>query len=327
MKPKIEPVIKPVLCVLGGTGFVGHHLANGLVEQGYKVKILTRQRERHRELLVLPHIEVIEADVHNPEVLRNQFAGCDAVINLVAILNERRRGDFKAVHVELSKKVSQACLASGVKRLLHMSALNAHTDQGKSQYLRSKGEGEDLAHATAGRGLQVTSFRPSVIFGPGDHLFCRFARLLKGIPFALPLACPDARFAPVYVGDVVSVVIQALKNRATIGQRYDLCGPHVYTLQQLVEYTAGELGLHRKIIPLDNALSRLQAKIMQYLPGKPLTYDNYLTMQVDSVCRQKLPGFFEVNPKSIEEIVPAYLLELNERGSFDSYRTRSRHDV
>ena len=327
MKLRIEPVIKPVLCILGGTGFVGHHLANALIEQGYRIKILTRRRERYRELLVLPCIDVIEADIHNPEVLRSQFVGCDAVINLVAILNETRRGDFKAVHVELPKKISQACLASGVKRLLHMSALNAHTDQGKSRYLRSKGEGEDLAHATAGRGLQVTSFRPSVIFGPGDHFFNRFAELLKGIPFALPLACPDARFSPIYVGDVAGVFIRALNNRATIGQRYDLCGPHVYTLQQLVEYTAYILGLRRKIIRLGKGLSQIQAGIMQYLPGKLLTYDNYLSLQIDSICRKKLPEFFDLHPRSIEEIVPSYLLDDNERGSLNGYRRRSRHDA
>jgi len=327
MKPTIESVIKPKLCILGGTGFVGHHLANELVEQGYNVKILTRRRERHRELLVLPQIEVVEADVHDPEILRHEFTGCDAVINLVAILNETSRGDFKKVHVELIQKITRACLESDVHRLLHMSALNADARNGKSQYQKSKGEGEDAAHAAADKGLRVTSFRPSVIFGPRDHFFTRFAFLLKTVPLALPLACPDARFAPVFIGDVISAFITALKDKVTIGQRYELCGPHVYTLLQLVEYTAYVLGIHKKIIGLDDGLSRLQARIMQHLPGKPLTYDNYLTMQLDSVCRQKLPEYFDITSSSIESVVPIYLLEDNERARFDTYRRgRSQHD-
>jgi len=326
MKLKLEPAIKPTVCILGGTGFVGHHLANELVEQGHKVKILTRRRERHRELLVLPQIEVIEANVHDADVLRGHFTGCGTVINLIAILNETHRGDFRKVHVELVQKIIQACRAGGVRRLLHMSALNADARQGLSQYQQSKGEGEDLAHSAADKGLQVTSFRPSVIFGPGDHFFNRFARLLKSIPFALPLACPDARFAPVHVGDIVSVFITSLKDKATIGQRYDLCGPHVYTLQQLVEYTAEVLEIHRKVIGLGDGLSRLQARIMQHLPGKPLTYDNYLSMQVESVCHQKIPEIFEITPTPIEAVVPVYLLDDNQRARFDTYRSRSRHD-
>jgi len=326
MKLKIESAVKPTLCILGGTGFVGQHLANELVEQGYKVKILTRRRERHRELLVLPHIEVIEADVNDAEILRNHFSGCDAVINLVAILNEGRRGDFKKVHVDLVEKITQACLVSGVHRFLHMSALNADARQGKSQYLRSKGEGEDLAHSAVSKGLQVTSFRPSVIFGPNDHFFTHFAGLLKTFPFPLPLACPDARFAPVYVGDVVSVFITALKDKTTIGQRYELCGPNIYTLQQLMEYTADVLQLERKIIRLGDGLSRLQARIMQHLPGKPLTYDNYLSMQVDNICQQKLPELFDLTPTSVNTVVPMYLKDQNERTSFNEYRTWARHD-
>jgi len=326
MKLTIESAIKPTLCILGGTGFVGHHLANELVEQGYKVRILTRRRERHRELLVLPQIEVIEANVNDTDVLRSHFSGCDAVINLVAVLNENHRGDFKKVHVDLVKNIIQTCMTSGVHRLLHMSALNADAQQGKSQYQRSKGEGEDLVHSAASKGLQVTSFRPSVIFGPNDHFFTRFATLLKTLPVALPLACPDTRFAPVYVGDVIAAFITALKDKATIGQRYDLCGPHIYTLRQLLEYIAVILKINRRIIGLGDGLSRLQARIMQHLPGKPLTYDNYLSMQTDNICHQELPEFFNITPTSIEAVVPFYLKDNSERTSFDEYRGRSRHE-
>lgn len=320
MKLKIESAIKPKVCILGGTGFVGHHVADELVEQGYKVKILTRRRERHRDLLVLPGIELVETDIHEPSVLREQFAGCDAVINLVAIINENRRGDFKKVHVDLAGKIIEGCVASGVTRLIHMSALNADAANGKSQYQKTKGQGENLAHGAADKGLEVTSFRPSVIFGPGDHFFNRFAQLLKSVPLALPLACPDARFAPVFVGDVVAAFITALKQRDTIGQRYELCGPHIYTLQQIVEYTAHVLNIHKKVIRLDATLSKLQARVMQHLPGKPLTYDNYLTMQVDSICQQPLPDLFAITPTAVEAVVPVYLTDDNERARLGKYR-------
>jgi len=322
MKLKIESAIKPKLCILGGTGFVGHRLADELIELGYQVKILTRRRERHRDLLVLPKVKLVEADIHDPAVLREQFAGCDTVINLVAIINENHRGDFNKIHVDLVGNIIEGCLASGVTRLLHMSALNADAHNGKSQYLKTKGHGEDLAHSAADKGLQVTSFRPSIIFGPGDHFFTRFAALLKSVPLALPLACPDARFAPVFVGDVVAAFITALQDRNTIGQRYELCGPHVYTLQQLVDYTANVLNIHKKIIRLDGSLSRLQARIMQFLPGKPLTYDNYLTMQVDSICQHELPDFFDITPTAIEAVVPVYLTDNNERARLGKYREK-----
>ncbi|MEO5703230.1 MAG: complex I NDUFA9 subunit family protein, partial [Gammaproteobacteria bacterium] len=187
------------VCLLGGTGFVGHHLIRQLTESGYRLRILTRRRERNRDLLVLPNVDLVEADIQDEQVLTRQFMGCDAVINLVGILNEKgsNGSGFRRAHVELPRKILQACLASGVTRVLHMSALNADADKGSSHYLRSKGAGEDLLHSM--QGLRVTSFRPSVIFGPGDSFFNRFATLLKLSPLFFPLACPNARFAPVYV--------------------------------------------------------------------------------------------------------------------------------
>jgi NADH dehydrogenase len=315
------------VCVLGGTGFLGRHLLSRLVTDGYHVRALTRRRERHRDLLVLPTLSLIEADVHDPEVLNRELAGCDAVVNLVGILNEKGRdgSGFRRVHVELPRKVVQACQADGIRRLLHMSALNADARKGPSHYLRTKGEGEDLVHAAAGQGLQVTSFRPSVIFGPGDSFFNRFASLLKLTPPPFfPLACPASRFAPVYVGDVVQGFATALKENSTVGQRYDLCGPRAYTLRQLVEYTARELGLRRSIIGLPNLLSRLQARVFDHVPGKPFSMDNYLSLRVDSVCTGEFPAVFGIDPTPIESVVPAYLQQHTLRARYREYRAQAR---
>jgi NADH dehydrogenase len=230
------------------------------------------------------------------------------------------------VHVALPHRIAQTCRNLGVKRLLHMSALNADAKQGASRYLQSKGEGEDLVHAAAGDTLQVTSFRPSVIFGPGDHFFNQFAGLLKTAPGVLPLPCPNARFAPVFVGDVVQAFCTALDNKASYGRRYELCGPRAYTLRELITYTAGVLGVRRLILGLPDSLSRLQAQVMQWLPGKPFTPDNYRSLQVDAVCRGAFPALFDISPASVESVVPYYLGKRDQQSVYDAMRVRARHD-
>ncbi|MEO5573939.1 MAG: complex I NDUFA9 subunit family protein, partial [Gammaproteobacteria bacterium] len=293
------------VCILGGTGFVGRQLVRQLTESGHQLRVLTRRRERHRDLLVLPNLSLAEVNIHDVQVLTDQFSGCDAVINLVGILNEKGRdgSGFRRAHVELPRIVVQACRAAGVPRLLHMSALNAEAATGRSHYLRSKGEGEDLVHSAPD--LQVTSFRPSVIFGPGDSFFNRFGTLLRFSPLMFPLACPQARFAPVYVGDVASAFVQSLFESASFGQRYELCGPRIYTLKQLVEYTGQVIQVRRAVIGLGDALSRLQARILGWLPGKPFSLDNYHSLQTDSVCRGEFPALFNITPTALEAIVPS----------------------
>ncbi|MEJ2346899.1 MAG: complex I NDUFA9 subunit family protein [Gammaproteobacteria bacterium] len=315
------------VCVLGGSGFVGGHLANLLSENGYQVRIPSRHPERHRELLILRGVEMVAAPRLDAATLREHFAGYDAVINLVGILNEKHddgRG-FHAAHVQLARKVVDACRDSGVQRLLHMSALGADARAGASHYLKSKGEAEDLVHEAASEDLQVTSFRPSVIFGPGDSFFSRFATLLKLSPVVFPLACPDSRFAPVYVGDVVHAFLHALEDKATAGQRYDLCGPSAYTLRELVQYAAACAGVHRTIIGLGPRSSRWQARLLELAPGKPFSRDNYRSLQIDSVCGQ-VNGLeaLGITPSSVEAVVPGYLGNSQSRRRYDDYRRQAR---
>ena len=244
------------------------------------------------------------------------FKGMDAVINLVGILNEQGHSGegFRRAHVELPRKVLNACHQNRVKRILHMSALNADANSGPSHYLRSKGEGENHVHAFAGK-IAVTSFRPSVIFGREDSFFNRFAQLLKLSPLVFPLACPAARFAPVYVEDVAACFVEALDDKDSYGQRYDLCGPKIYTLKQLVAYTASTLGVKRKIIGLPDVLSRLQANLLEFAPGKPFSIDNYHSLSEDSVCKQG-----KILPTAVESIVPYYLGSKNKRLVLDRQR-------
>ncbi len=315
------------ICILGGTGFVGQQLANRLAHYGYRVLILTRRRERHRRLIVNPNIVLLEADVHDSADLLRHFEGVKAIINLVGILNEsgKKGAGFRRVHVELPEKIVAAAAASGVTRLLHMSALNADASEQNSLYLKTKGEGENLVHAAAGQQLVVTSFRPSVIFGAEDRFFNRFATLLKLSRPVFPLACPNSRFAPVYVTDVVEAMCRALDD-ATGGERMDLCGPNVYTLHELVTYARDQLGLKCHIAGLGNGLSRLQARILGLMPGKPFSMDNYYSLQRDSVCTDNALPTLGITPTPIAAVVPGYLAKRNARGRYQEFRRHSRRE-
>jgi len=311
------------ICVLGGTGFVGRHLAMRLANRGYQLKVLTRHPQRHRDIEVLPDAQLVEADIHDPTVLQTQFVGCDAVINLVGILHEYSGQTFAAVHAELPGKVADACRAAGVRRLLHMSALRADAAQGPSQYLFTKGTGEQKVMQA--QGLAVTCFKPSIIFAPNDNFFNQFANLLQRAP-VLPLACPNSRFAPVYVGDVVEAFEKALEDDATIGQSYELCGPRVYTFKELVEDTARMLGLKRLVVGLPDSLARLQGKIFGMLPVKLFTTDNYLSLQVDSVCACNGLEALGITPRSVESIMPMHFANKTKRGLYDAFRRAARRD-
>ena len=249
------------------------------------------------------------------------MAGCDAAVNLVGILNETRVGtDFQQIHIELSNRVVDACKTVGVPRLLHMSALNANESNGPSVYLKTKGEAENRTHTLGKPQIKVTSFRPSVIFGPGDSFFNRFAALLCALPGPFPLACPEARFAPVYVGDVAEAFVRALHDKATWGKHYELCGPDSFTLRELVEYTARQSGLKKRIIGLGDGTSRLQARILGSLPGKPFSYDNYLSLQVDSLCSKDGLSELGIKATGIDSVVPYMLADKSSRRRLQQLR-------
>lgn len=308
------------ICIIGGSGFVGRHLAARLIKQGHRVRVLTRRAIKHRELKVLPGLQLVECNVFDPQALVEQLRGMDVAVNLVGILNENRHGDFQRIHVELSHRIIEACRTAGVRRLLHMSALKADAENGPSQYLRSKGEAENAV--LAADDLQVTVFRPSVIFGPDDQFFNRFAELLAFAPGLFPLACADARFAPVYVEDVAEAFALALDKPETIGQAYNLCGPKPYSLRQLVDYVAELTGHRRHIIDLGDRLSWWQGLIMEHLPRKPFSRDNFLSTRVNSLCKSQFPEVFDIQTTSIEAVVPRYLGKQNAIGRFDGWRRR-----
>lgn len=311
------------VCILGGTGFVGSRLAAALAHRDVNVRVITRDPERAKHLTMLPHVRLVRGNCHDPKVLERQFRDCEAVINLVGILNENRKQSFRQVHVELTRKVLDACSSAGVRRLLHMSALNANAG-GASQYLRTRGEAEGLIQVHSDRGLRATIFQPSTIFGPGDSFTRRFAGLLKLMPGVFPLASPDARMAPVYVGDVAEAYARSLDDRATFGQRYQLCGPDVMSLQDVVRYLAEVQETRRWVMGLGPRLSRLQAFMMEFVPGKPLTRDNLDSLSEDAVCREDGLAELGIEPRSMESVVPQYLGQRNSNRRFAEYRRHAK---
>jgi NADH dehydrogenase len=306
------------VCIVGGTGFVGRHLINRLADDGIRCRVLTRRPHRHRHFGLTPGTELRQIDAFDAGSLAAAFEGQEAVVNLVGILNETGGEGFRKVHYDLPVAVLEACRKAGIGRLLHMSALNADETHGTSEYLRTKGAAEDHVHAHAGA-VAVTSFRPSVIFGPDDSFFNRFAQLLR-LPGPFPLACPTARFAPVYVGDVAEAFARSLDDPATFGQRYDLCGPRAFTLREIVEYTAEAQGNPKPIVPLSDALSRLQARILGVMPGRPFTMDNYLSTKMDSVCRLDGLGMLGIEPTDVDAIMPYVLGRRRPKEKLDEYR-------
>ena len=314
--------------VVGGAGFVGRHLVAELAARGVRVTVPARRRERARALLPLPTVEVLQADVMAPGVLERLSIGCDAVVNLAGVLHTRRgrpdeRGpndygpDFARVHVELAQAVVNACRFTGVKRLLHMSALGADPN-GPSEYLRSKGIGERVA--LAADDLAVAVFRPSVIFGAEDRFLNLFADLAQWLP-VLALASPEARFQPVWVRDVAAAFVAALDSREAAGRRYGLCGPRQYTLRQLVEAVCAITGRRRLVVGLGPRLSSLQARCMELLPVKLLTRDNLRSMQVPSVCEGPFP--FGIEPSALEAVAPAWLAAGGPHGRYPALRRQA----
>lgn len=309
------------ICILGGSGFVGRRIASRLAAQGHRVVVPTRRRIQARDLTVLPTVDLVEIDIHAPHALEKLFEGADAVINLVGILHGSHKA-FVQNHVKLPHRVMQACHHAGVPRLLHMSALGADVNS-KSFYQHSKGEGERLVlEPGRERDLAVTVFRPSVIFGPGDGFLNLFARLARLAP-VIPLASGNARFQPVYVDDVARAFVDSLNDSDTFGQAYNLCGPRVYTLTELVGLVANRLGLARTIVPLGKTASYWMARLLELKPGRKLmTRDDFHAMQIDNACPDGFPARFGT-PTALE-IVIGYLVEASPRQAYEQFRQRAQ---
>jgi uncharacterized protein YbjT (DUF2867 family) len=307
------------IVILGGTGFVGRSVCERLVERSASGRIVVPTRRLAHGLRVrsLPTVELAEADVHDDRQLAGVLAGTDAVINLVAILHGSRAA-FEHAHVALPRRLAAACHSAGVKRVVHVSALGVGPNA-PSNYLRSKTAGEAVLQAAA---LDLTLLRPSVIFGADDSFLNLFARLQSLAPF-LPLAGSDAKFQPVWVEDVAAAIVACLDKPESVGQIYECAGPVVYTLAELARLAGRWAGHERPVVPLPAFVGRLQATLMELLPGQPLmSRDNVDSMRVPNVAGGQLPGLraLGIEPAALEAVGPGYLGKGVGRGRFDRFR-------
>ena len=284
-----------LVVLLGGCGFVGRALVRELHHRGYRLRLVTRRPDRHRDLLVLPRLELWEGDVHDERFLRQVVAGAAALVNLVGILDERAPGDFVRVHEELPARVARA--GCGL-RLVQVSAAGADVAS-DSRYLRSKARGEQRLRALAPAAIVV---RPSVIYGPRDHFVCRFQRLLRWAPLGLPVPLAASPMAPVHVDDVVSGIIAVLARTAAAGRDYGFCGPEVMTLWEAVAAIAKRSGRARPR-GLSSGTSLLLARVLGHWPGGPFSIDQWRTLRAGSICPAEAPGLPDlgVTPRPFRE--------------------------
>ncbi|MBX3605142.1 MAG: complex I NDUFA9 subunit family protein [Piscinibacter sp.] len=313
------------IVVTGGTGFLGRSVCERLVERsggaGGRIVVPTRRIMHAREVQMLPTVQPVEADLHDDAQLPGLLRGADALIHLVAVLHGSEER-FRQVHVELPKRLAAACVAAGVRRVIHVSALGVGA-AAPSRYLRSKAAGEA---AWQSAGLELTVLRPSLMYGRHDRLLNLFARLQALAP-VLPLAGAESRYQPVWVEDVAEAVVRCLDDPSTVGQVIECAGPEVVTLRQLVEAAGRWSGHPRPVWPLPDALARLQARLMTLLPGEPLlSPDNLDSMTVPSVAGGQLPGLdrLGIRAATLDAVAPEYLAPGRGPARLDPWRSRAR---
>jgi len=300
--------------VMGGTGFIGKHLTARLVRAGHDVTVLTRSRATHRDMLVLPTLRLIEGDPYDVATLSRVLSACDAVVNLVGIANESRRGrnSFHRAHVELTQQLVTACRNTDTGRLVQLSALKAGPDA-PSKFLRTKGEADEIVRNS---GLDWTVLQPSVVFGPQDKLINQLASLLLKLP-VIPLPRANARLAPVFVGDVAEAALRVMRGRSSIGKTFELCGPRVFSMREIMLLAAQAAGRRRLIVPLASSSSMVMSRLLERFPGKPFSVDNYKTLSVHSICASGAPGLRDIGiePSAFEPAVRRQLKHLRSRHS------------
>lgn len=310
------------ILVLGGSGFIGRHLVARLAAAGYGVLVPTRRRDRARHLILLPTVDVVDANVFDPGALARLLAGQHAVVNLIGVLHASP-AEFQRVHVDFVRQVMEAAARARVRRVLHMSALGADRN-GPSLYARSRGDGEAMVRQSA---ADWTIYQPSVVFGPEDQFLNLFARLAALAP-VLPIGGANTRFQPVSVNDVAAAMVNTLEQPSSVRKTYELCGPEIFTLRELVSFAARAAGHPRLVIALPDRLARAQAWLMEHLPGPTLlSRDN-----LDSLKRDNIASTQPYQPAPELGVVPAsmrveaahYLAGHDRHERLGNWRARAR---
>lgn len=304
-----------VATVFGGAGFIGRHVVQRLAKQGFIVRVAGRDTEkagRLRTLGAVGQVVPVSASVTDEPSVARAVAGAEVVVNLVGILFERKRGDFQRIQAEGAGRVARLAAAAGVRRLVHLSAIGADAGS-ESQYARTKAEGEAAVLAAF---PGATILRPSVVFGPEDQFFNRFAGLAALLP-VMPVVAGGTRFQPVYVGDVADAVMAAVAREEAQGRTYELGGPRAMTMREVLEFVLEQTQRRRPLVPMPEGLVRFQARVGEMLPTPPLTRDQLILLGKDNVVAEGAAGLeaLGIAPKAVEAIAPAYLARYRPGGS------------
>ncbi len=299
-----------LITVFGGSGFIGRHLVRRLAQQGDRVRVAVRHPDSALFLKTMGdvgQITPVQANLRDDRSVAAACAGADAVVNLVGILYSRGKQSFEAVHHEGALRVAAAARTAGAKRFVQMSALGASA-RSPAEYARTKAMGEEaVKNAFPG----ATIVRPSIVFGPEDGFFNRFAAMAAIAPMLPVVGRPPhgPTFQPVYVGDVAEAIVKALNDPATQGKTYELGGPSRYTMAEIMALVLQWTGRKRIVAWMPTGLVNLKARFLELLPVPPLTRDQVAMLQVDNVVGGALPGLdaLGIQPTPAEAVVPAYL--------------------
>ena len=301
--------------VFGGTGFLGRRLVRRLAAEGAALRIAVRFPNRARSVLRaadLDRVTVSRADVRDQASVAAAVAGVDAVVNAVSAYVEKAGVTFESVHEQGAKTVAQEAAAAGVARLVLVSGIGADP-QSRSPYIRARGRGELVVRQAF---PSATIVRPSAMFGPGDALFGTLADIVRLLPVVPLIGGGRTRLQPVYVEDVAEAIVRMLADCGTAGQTYELAGPRVYTLHELVGFALRLIDKRRFLVPVPFVVAEIQARLFEFLPSPPLTTSQVDLLKVDNIASGALPGFRDLNirPKAVEDIVPTYVRRLRTPG-------------
>jgi len=293
--------------VFGGGGFFGRRLVDRLSAESVTVRVAVRHPEPARialRSLGFDRVTVVYADVRDQGSVAAAIAGADAVVDAVSAYVEKGGVTFEAVHVRGAENVAREAVAAGVARFVLVSGIGADR-YSSSPYIRSRGRGEVMVQQAF---PSATIVRPGAMFGPGDALFATLAELARLLP-VLPLIGGGTRLQPVFVEDVAKAITNILSDPGTVGQTYELDGPRVYTLRELVNMTLQLMGKRRLLVAVPFAVAEIQARLFEFLPNPPLTTGQVDLLKVDNVASKTLPGFqdLKIRPKTVEEVLPTYV--------------------
>jgi len=311
-----------LVTIFGGSGFLGRHLTQALAKRGWRVRAAVRRPDlagHLQPLGMVGQIHAVQANLRYPDSVARAVAGADAVVNLVGILHEGGRQTFSAVQAQGPRIVAEAAAKAGVSSLVQVSAIGADANS-PADYARSKAAGEA---ATLAAFPTAVIMRPSIVFGPEDQFFNRFADMARFLPFLPLIGGGETKFQPVYVGDVAEAIARALEGAAKPGATYELGGPEVKSFKALLEYILAITGRSRALVPLPFPIARLQASVMELLPSPMLTVDQVRMLETDNVvgpealAAKRTLASLGVTPTTIEAVVPGYLYRFRKHGQFE----------